>query len=211
MRRSAQRRIPVVTGRRRQRDLVPILVERGSADGFAGAAVPAGGVGDVALDSVTAGVNPALAQSQADRARAWGRAGRRRRAIAPPRSAGLARGVFGLGGGARNRPSHARQAEGILDGEGSLHQAQHAGLDPGLLALAREPPFAEVDRFQNRAGAAGRVVHGRAERVGQRDRDGGSRCRFVLMALADGLGWRCRRRFAPANRGATGRRPRGIS
>lgn len=146
MRRSAKRRIPVVTGRRRQRNLVPILVERGFADGFAGGAVPAGGVGDVALDSVTVGVNPAPAQSQADRARVWGRTGRRRCAT-PPRSAGLARGVFGLGGVARNRPSHARQAEGILDGEGSLHQAQHGGLDPDFLALAREPLFAEADRF----------------------------------------------------------------
>ena len=188
MRRSAKRRIPVVTGRRRQRNLVPILVERGFADGFAGGAVPAGGVGDVALDSVTAGVNPAPAQSQADRARVWGRTGRRRCAIAPPRSAGLARGVFGLGGVARNRSSHARQAEGILDGEGSLHQAQHGGLDPDFLALAREPLFAEIDRFQNRAGAGGRVVHGRAGRVGRRDLEGGIRHRFVPIVFAGGLG-----------------------
>ena len=77
---------------------------------------------------------------------------------------------------------------GILNGKGPLHQAQHAGVDPGFLTLAREPLLAGLDRFQNRAGTAGQIVHERAKRIGLRGRDGGSRCRFVPLGFADGLG-----------------------
>ena len=113
----------------------------------------------------------------------------------PPVSAKPLRGVFGLGRVAQHRPrglswpvpGDARQIEKLLDREIPFQQVQHPGLDPGFLTSARELLLAELDSLQNHVPVADQIVHGHAERVGERDEDAGARHRLVAFVFADRL------------------------